>query len=87
MTRKTEIVSATSELDGDDAKAVVASFALAVESLEHEAIKQDREILFDTLEVSIERDFMEDRSLAGYQNTVSVFMAIQLRAQGVKNKR
>lgn len=84
MARKTERLFASASLVGDDKGHAAMSFATALTNLEVEAKKQGREVLFDTLEVGIERDVRDERTITGGHLNVSTYAIITVSAEAVK---
>lgn len=70
---KTERLYGEAVLDGDGRVEVNLTIAMALNNLERKAIAQDRELLWDTLDMGIEEFVMDDRTLtqgdADRQNT------------------
>jgi len=64
MTRKTIRMFASYPLDGTTIESTATSFAAALSQLEQNALRMDREVLYDTLEVEIERGQVEDISFS-----------------------
>jgi len=64
MTRKTIRMFASYPLDGTTIESTAASFSAALSQLEQNALRMDREVLYDTLEVEIERSQVEDISFS-----------------------
>lgn len=82
--RKTEALSASATLDGNSLNEAVASFTQALVNLENRGFQTNREVLYDTLEVSIERDFQETSSIVGPSTREPTFIQINVSAQAVR---
>jgi hypothetical protein len=64
MGRKTTRIYASATLNGDTALTVAASLHEAVLNLGKEADREKRLALFDTLDISIERSSVDERTMA-----------------------
>jgi hypothetical protein len=82
--RKTETLFATGTLAGRTRTSAVESFDSALKALEDAATKEDREVLYDTLEVSIERDHMEEGTLTQKYATIIEDAYFSVKASAVK---
>lgn len=82
MSRKTERIFATSSLDGETHITAGASLGHALTLLQEEGERQGREVLFDTLEVSIEREEIDDFTYDS--RTRAVFPTIVVSAEAVR---
>ena len=83
-TRKTERLCASVYLDGETKASAGKSFATALDNLENEARIQRREVLFDTLNVSIERYQTDNRTLMGNRSEAFTRAEITVSAEAVK---
>lgn len=61
--KKTSRVYASEQLNGEGSDVILASIHVAVDRLGQQATFEKRDILWDTFEISIERNVIEDRSL------------------------
>jgi hypothetical protein len=84
MARKTERLYASFPLQGADSESAALSLKGAIVELEKEGKHQGREILYDTLDVAIERTVSDVRTLmdAG-PNLSSAYTNIQVSAEAV----
>lgn len=82
--KKTVTLTGTSVLDGESLNTAVDSFKKALIALENESVRANRTILWDTLEVSIERETMSDQSISG-ATVVEDYVTIDVRALAVRS--
>ena len=82
MAKKTETLSVTGSLDGSTLRSAVESFTITLIALENEGVRTGRVILYDTLEVSIERELFNDQTVGG-ETAVDSYTTIQMRALAV----
>lgn len=83
MTRKTERLYASTNLQGDDWVTASHSIALALQNLANDALVKGREALFDTLEVQIERTQVDQRSF-GEPTMIDGYATITVSAEAVR---
>lgn len=83
MTRKTQRVYASAQLNGTSEISTGQSLLKAIDNLSIEGSRQGREILFDTLDISIDREAVDDRTLMGAGSRISANTTIQVSAEGV----
>jgi len=84
--RKTERLYASASLDGDGRASVMRSLEEALASLELKASSEDREVLFDTLDISIERTKFDDRTfLDALSDTYVTYAEIAVSAEAFRN--
>lgn len=84
MTRKTETLYASEILDGSDFESALKSFEEALRSLEQESALEQREVLYDTLEASIERITESNVWLSARPTRESTYSIINVSASAVK---
>ena len=84
MSRKTERIYATAEFDGENAETTAASFVAAVGALNTEGARQKREVLFDTLEVEMDVQTVDQSSLTGKSQVSETYKTVVVSAQAVK---
>lgn len=85
MTKKTERLYASAGLVGETAASALESVRLAFAVLETDAKRNGREVLFDTLELSIERVTDDVRTLTDVASSkVSTFTSIVVSAEAVR---
>jgi hypothetical protein len=65
MSRKTETLSSEVLLDGADKKSAIVSIVAVLNQIELQAELEGREALYDTLELNIEREVIEERFITG----------------------
>jgi hypothetical protein len=80
MARKTERLYGSAPLDGDNLGTSVKSFAAALNDLEVGAAKQNRDVLYDTLEVELDK--IEERTIMSAHSTL-VATVINVSAEAV----
>lgn len=84
MARKTERIFASAPLDGTDSVTTAMSFQHAIVNLGMQGHQAKRIVLFDTLEVSIERSTMDERTIMdALSKTVQTFASIEVSAEAV----
>lgn len=82
MAKKTETLRVTKTLDGKTLESTVESFKNALIALENESVRVGRIPLYDTLEVSIEREQEVDSLIVG-RAVVATYTTIELNVLGV----
>lgn len=83
MERKTERLYATATLNGETALTAAASLHEAILNLAKRGDSEGRLVLFDTLDVTIERRTVDDRTFADHSKTQS-YVSIEVSAEAVK---
>lgn len=81
--RKTERLYATATLNGETALTAAASLHEAILNLAKRGESEGRLVLFDTLDVTIERRTVDDRSWAD-SSRVQSYVSIEVSAEAVK---
>lgn len=85
--RKTERLYTSYPLEADTLADTQTSFAMALIELEKKAHAEDREPLYDTLAVDIERTTADDRTLMEMvANTFQTYVTINVSAECVRTK-
>lgn len=82
--RKTERVYGRASLDGDDLATASSSLHMALSDLANNADVDDRDVLFDTLEIEIERDVVSEYTIASALPSITINAIITVHAQAVK---
>jgi hypothetical protein len=82
--RRTERLHASAILNGDTALTAAASLHEAVLNLASVGDREDRLVLFDTLDVSIERGGVDDRTFSELSSIVATRIVINVSAEAVK---
>jgi len=82
--KKTVTLYASSNLNGDRVEDAVESFKAALIALENAGVQTGRVVLFDTLEVSIDRDTVDDRSFGQSSGPVETVSTITVQALAVR---
>lgn len=80
---KTERMYASAELDGASSASASSSVVEAIANLVVEGEKHKRDLLWDTLEVSIETDQIDMRTFASLSTPTQTYRYIQVSALGV----
>ena len=84
MDRKTERIYASAPLDGTTAMTTSQSLTDAIIALGKEGQRLERIVLFDTLEVSVERATADDRTIMeALTRTSQTFVSIEVSAEAV----
>jgi len=84
MGRKTERLYASAPLIGNDMDRTSMSFNLALVNLQVLGAKENREVLFDTLEVEIVRHYVDTRELTSlHERRVPTITSITVSAEAV----
>lgn len=83
MTRKTVRLYASNGLVGNTLASATASFAQALANLEAAGKREGREVLFDTLNVEIERSSVETSTIGGESTVEATFTTINVDAEAV----
>lgn len=84
MARKTERIFASAPLNGTDAVTTATSLQEAIVNLGVQGQRAKRVVLFDTLEVSIERSTMDERTIMdALPKTVQTFASVEVSAEAV----
>jgi len=84
MGRKTERLYASAPLVARDRAETSMSFNLALVNLQALGAKENREVLFDTLEVEIVREYRDTRELTSlHERRVPTITSITLSAEAV----
>jgi len=82
MSKKTERLFASVALDGESRETALTSFAGALDQLEETAKQQGREVLYDTMMVSTDRNRIDNSSIA---NTSTIeYVTIYVEADAVR---
>jgi hypothetical protein len=85
--RKTERLYVSAPLDGTTDISAAESFSMAISNLVVAGQESGREVLFDTLEVTIDRETVDDGTTwdrINRQSTISTFATITASAEAVK---
>lgn len=82
MARKTERLYASAPLNGDSMGLAQLSFGTALSLLRVKGADEGREVLFDTLEVEIERNTVDVSSIAD-SGRASTYVTITVSAEAV----
>lgn len=78
---KTERLYAAHNLDGTNRASALISISLAMGKLEEESFRTNRDVLWDTLELGIERDLIDDSTFDTARRLE--YAAVQVSALGV----
>lgn len=84
MGRKTERLYATATLNGETALTAAASLHEAILNLAKRGDSEGRLVLFDTLDVAIERRTVDDRTFFADHSKVQSYVSIEVSAEAVK---
>lgn len=83
--KKTVTLAGASTLDGESLNTAVDSFKNALIALENESVRANRTILWDTLEVAIDRQVVEERTISSDAPLVEDYITIDVRALAVRS--
>lgn len=83
MSRVTGTLTASADLDGTSAETTKMSFSVALERLQANAKAEGRVVLFDTLNITMERNTAERSTLVG-EKTIEEYTFIVVSAQATK---
>jgi len=84
MTRHTERIHSAVNFDGETRHSTLASFEALVARIEAEAALENREVLWDTLELDIERSYADTRTLAQETHFAHTWTRLNGQVEAVK---